>query len=229
LNKITSELIVFLKDVDLVATTAFLTLTGKMGYAETLLGLKRFDYFRFLLGCSRDEDPESVVDRLTRILSSQSTFYNRNKHYYHLSSAWNDTCVTRGTDLEIAERRLGADISNSLKNNRDREMGVQSGSEMINLNGDTAFLAKLLVQERESAGKKTLSARLQSELAGRSAECTDRGVMWWLALRAGSRAQAEQIIEEISVTVKRDKGLLVNPNYQSFALLAVTELDLNHV
>lgn len=224
-----SELTVFLKDADLVATTAFLTLTGKMGYGEALLGLKRFDFFRFTLGYEDGEDPERVIESLTRVLASQSTFFNRNKHYHNLFCSWSDTSVARGTDLETARRKLGIEVSKSIENKRDRKLRVQSGSEEIILKGDTVFLAKLLVQEREDGGKKSLSNKLRSELGGRSIDVTDRGVLWWLALRARDGSEAERLLEEISVTVKRDRGLLVNPHYQSYSVLAVSEMDLNNV
>lgn len=227
MKTMTCELTVFLKDADLVATTAFLTLTGKMGYGDILLGLKRFDYFRFTLGLETSEDPDRVIEQLTRVLSSQSTFYNRNKHYYHLTSS--HSRVARGTDLEIVQRRLGLEVSNYLKNKKDRKLSIQSGSKGITFNGDTVFLAKLLVQERENTGKKVLSNKLRGELSGRSTDFTDSGVLWWLALRSRDRMEAEQLLEEIAVTARRNRGLLVNPNYQSYSVAAVTELGLSNV
>jgi hypothetical protein len=226
---ITAELIVFLKDADLVATTAFLTLTGKMGYAETLLGLKRFDYFKLTLGRRPDEDPEAVIGGLRRVLSSQTTFYNRNKHHYLLSCSWNGGSASHGTDLELARRKLATDVSKAFEYEKDRNLRVQRAADRIILRDKPVFLASLLVQEIEPAGRRALSGKLSEDLSGRSIDFIDKGVMWWMAIRTPERSQAKQVLEEMTVTVKRDKGLLVNPNYQSYRVISVAELDLNDV
>lgn len=229
MSSISAELTVFLKDADLVASTAFLTLTGKMGYGETLLGLKRFDYFAFRLDRAEEEDPQQVVDQFIRVLSSQSTFFNRNKHFYHLSCSWDGSGTTNGTGLELAERKLGAEVSNSLIKKQDRKLSVQSGSNGVTFRDDSVFLGKLLVQERDQGRKRMLSHKLRDELGGRAVECTDCGVQWWLALRSNERGGAQRLLEEIAVTVKRDRGLLVNPHYQEYSVLAVAKLDVNDV
>jgi hypothetical protein len=221
--EVDSELVVFLKDADLIASTAFLTLTGKMGYSGKLLGLKRFDFFRFTLGCKDSDDPENALSRLISVLSAQSTFFNRNKHHFFLECRWAGKVKRFGTDLAVAQRGLRADIMKSLGKG-GANLDIQSGSKRVILEGDSVLVAEFLVQERESEERVALSNKLSAEMAGYPVEFKDKGVLWWLAVRGRDEAEISAFVDEIAVTVKRGRGLLLNPNYQDYRMLAIRKM-----
>jgi hypothetical protein len=62
--------------------------------------------------------------------------------------------------------------------------------------------------------------KVQSDLAGlegsgdAKATCQHRGALWWLAVFAPDAAGAQDMARHITVTERRDSGLLMNPNYQ---------------
>jgi hypothetical protein len=45
--------------------------------------------------------------------------------------------------------------------------------------------------------------------------CPRRATVWWLAVLASSEADAMETARKITVTRRRDEGLLMNPNYQT--------------
>ncbi len=81
------ELWVRLKVVDLVAQTAWLTLTEKLDFAGRIHGLLRFSYWGF----TAEGSAESIMEEIDRAVRMDSTFTNQNKHRYRLMIVGNAT------------------------------------------------------------------------------------------------------------------------------------------
>jgi len=79
------------------------------------------------------------------------------------------------------------------------------------------------VEDEDPSAKETVAAKLQSGLGGIRVSCANRATLWWLALRAQTRNEADALAREIAVTTRRDSGLLMNPNYQSAEFVPVKE------
>jgi len=97
------RLLVYLKGADLTASTAFLTLRDKMGYADKLFGIKRFDEYAVSI---ESGEPAGTAEALKRLLATQSTYYNRNKHDFLLCCTWEGGELRDGVDEIEVERRL---------------------------------------------------------------------------------------------------------------------------
>jgi hypothetical protein len=106
---------VALKGVDLVTETAYLTLAGKLGYADNLLALLRLESYAFAIECA---DANDTLAALRRLLAVQSTFYNRNKHNYFLDCHWDGGQHTEGVDPDSLRRRLASEASARLEDGK---------------------------------------------------------------------------------------------------------------
>ena len=89
------ELWVRLKVVDLVAQTAWLTLTEKLDFKGRIYGLMRYSYWGFT---AEGSDGESIVEQIDRVVRIDSAFTNQNKHRYRLMILENT--AERGLPLE---------------------------------------------------------------------------------------------------------------------------------
>ncbi len=90
MTRIDTQLLVTLKGADLTASTAALALVDKMGFGELLIGLKRFDFFRFHI--DSDAAPETVVDTLIDQEAFQTLFK---------LNQWNDVVIiARGNHIQ---------------------------------------------------------------------------------------------------------------------------------
>ncbi len=127
--KITVDLLVGLKGVDLYASTAQLTLVNKMGYGGKLIGIKRFDFFKFDIETSAA--PEAAIANLKRVLDRQSTFYNRNKHLYSLTCNWGENSHREGVSRADLERRWTSELAKSLQNNIDTDLDGKNRSKRL--------------------------------------------------------------------------------------------------
>jgi hypothetical protein len=225
--KIDAQLLVWLKGTDLFASTAYLTLVDKMGYADRLAGIKRFDYFRFELDAGHNgrpvDPPEEIVASLKGVLDRQSTFYNRNKHAYSLQCGWSESDHLEGpTQAEIQERWIG-EISKTLQNQPVADLGGKRPPGKGIFNEFKGFLAEVMVEDEDPSARESVAAKLRGGLGGIGVSCTNRSTLWWLGLFVPSRNEAGELAKEIAVTARRDSGLLMNPNYQSAEFLSVKE------
>ena len=84
----------------------------------------------------------------------------------------------------------------------------------------------LTTADLDPSVKGGLSEKLENELSTGPVVVTTLGTLWHLALRAESKEEAEAVTREIAVTEKRDRGFLLNPNYQGFRLVAVEKMEL---
>ena len=224
MTRIDAQLTVALKGADLAAATAEIALVDKMGFGERLLGLRRFDYFRFQI--DTPADPSTTVDILQKILDGQSTFYNRNKHLYGLECAWQDGARTLGSPREEFKRRWLAQIDKSLENKDVRDSsGKDSAKEGI-LNNSGRFLVEVLVEDDDTQARASVAARIAGGLAenggtrGAEVTCENRATIWWLAIYAPDATAASDTARDIAVTTRRDRGLLANPNYQRVEIVS---------
>lgn len=211
---IDAKLLVWLKGSDLFASTALLTLVDKMGFAEQLIGLRRFDYYRFFLGAGQ-ADPRETVNGLKEVLDSQSTFYNRNKHAYSLDCAWDGVSQLDGQSPDDLRLSWLDEISKSLRNKQVRDFHGNDSSKRVIFNKFQGFLAEVMVEDEDTSARDSVAAKIQHGLGGISVSCKNRATLWWLALRVQNQDEAAALAGEIAVTTRRDSGLLMNPNYQS--------------
>jgi len=217
---------VFLKGVDLIANTAFLTLRGKMGYGRNLLGLKRLESYAFAI---ESDDPESTVATLKRVLSTQSTFYNRNKHNHILRCRWDGGEASDGYGPEECRRRLDAHARETVTaaaRASSEDFDSQQGTSRVMLEGVPVYRTEVLVEGLDPSPKTAMARKLEEELSTAPVVVTTLGTTWHLALRAETDEGARAVTEEIAVTKRRDSGLLLNPNYEGHRFLAIEKIEL---
>ena len=226
--KIDAQLLVWLKGTDLFASTAYLTLVDKMGFADRLAGIKRFDFFRLLMEpagsqAADSDDPEAVVASLKGVLDRQSTFYNRNKHAYSLECDWGNARHLDGLAPQDLQARWRGEISKTLQNQQVADFDGKNSPGRFIFNEFKGFLAEVMVEDEDPSARESIAVRLESGLGGIDVTCANRATLWWLALRAHSRDEAVALARDITVTTRRDSGLLMNPNYQSADIVSVKE------
>ena len=216
---------VSLKGVDLVASTAYLTLTEKMGFDESLLALKRLDVYELGIEC---EDPRATGEALARIFATQSAYYNRNKHTYSLGLEWDGGEVRDGVPLADIKDRLDTEAIRNYTVRVSSGRGAEGKDLDGNRNRDRVILSdvpvhrtEVLIEDLDTFSRTALAARLERELSTGPIDVTALGTCWYLALAAGDEDEARALAEEIVVTARRDRGLLLNPNDQGFRIIAV--------
>lgn len=214
---------VMLKGIDLVADTAFLTLRGKMGYDHNLLGIKRLDAYEFSVDTG---NPPETLSKLKRFLNTQSLFYNRNKHNFSLRCRWEGGGLDEGTPVDHFYRQLVLQARRSLAEERPQDFRSIGGENRYIFNNVPVFRTEVLVEDLDPSVKGNLARKLEAELSTSPVAVGTLGISWHLALRAGSGEEARAITQEIAVTEKRDRGLLLNPIYQGFRFLKAEKLEL---
>ncbi len=220
--KIDVKLSVFLKGADLVAETAYLTLIEKMHYEGRLSNLKRFDFFRFDI----DSDaPERTASDLKTLLDRQSTFYNRNKHGHILHCRWEGGEFREGPEPDILRRRFYGEMSKPSDFKEVAEFHGKMEEKKVIIRVNRFFLVESLVEDREAMYRSALAGKLQAGLGGVPVAVPSSGTLWWLLLVADSETEARATAEEIIVSERRDKGLLLNPNYQRFEIASITRVE----
>ena len=214
---------VMLKGIDLVADTAFLTLRGKMGYQDNLLGIKRLDayVFRFDAG-----NPPETLSRLKRLLNTQTLFYNRNKHDFSLRCRWEGGGLEEGVSVDHSHRQLARQVRRTLAGVPSENLRSIEGETRVMLKNVPVFRTEVVVENLDPSVKTGLSQKLETELSTAPVVVATLGTLWQLALRAASTGEAEALTRQIVVTEKRDRGFLLNPNYQGFRLLAAETMEL---
>jgi hypothetical protein len=189
--------------------------------------LKRLESYAFTI---ESDDPEATVATLKRVLSTQSTFYNRNKHNHILRCRWDDGESSDGFGPEECRRRLEAHAGETLTSQvtaSSEDFDSQQGTSRVMLEGVPVYRTEVLVEGLDPSPKTAMARKLEDELATAPVVVTTLGTTWHLALRAESDAEARAVTEEIAVTTKRDSGLLLNPNYEGYRFLAIEIIELN--
>ncbi len=214
---------VMLKGADLIADTAFLTLRGKMGYEGRLLGIQRTETCEFSF---ESDDPAESVSKLRRFLNTQSLFYNRNKHYYSLQCAWEGEKFGEGVPAGHAHRQLAEQVRRSLAEAAGKDFDSIGDKDRVIFKNVPVFRTEVLVENLDPSLKQSIARKLETELSVSSVVLGALGTCWHLAFRAASAEEAGVLTEEIAVTRKRDRGLLLNPNYQGFRFLGAEKMEL---
>jgi hypothetical protein len=229
MTRIDARLFVGLRGADLAASTAFLALVQKMGFGDRLLGLRRYDFFH--LSIEADAPAETTIAALTGVLSRQSTFYNRNKHMYSLECRWPGGERVEGP----AHPAMVSGFAKTLGVRANSRSGIDFDGKREDkasiVNGSPAFLIEVFVQDDDTAGREAIAAKLTRELTASvghgsvKVQCPGRATVWWLAVRASSEEEAVATARQITVTRRRDEGLLMNPNYQSAEFVSAGRVD----
>jgi hypothetical protein len=221
-SSLDTRLRVALKGIDPVINTAYLTLTEKMGYSDNLLALNRLESYGFTVGCV---DAASTLRRLREFVSTQTIFYNRNKHNYFLDCEWDGQHHTEGTSIDRLES-LAAQAARWGKFDESQDRDGQETPARVILPENPIYRAEVLVEDIEPVAKRSLAAKLESELATSPVSVSELGTRWYLALRVESDDVAKRVAHEIPVTKGRNRGLLLNPNYQRYTLLSLSQIEL---
>jgi hypothetical protein len=200
-----------------------------MGFGDRLLGLRRYDFFH--LSIEAEAPAETVITALTRTLSRQSTFYNRNKHMYSLECRWDGQERVEGP----AHREMVGRFGETLGRRPAAQTGIDFDGKGVSkadiVNKSPAFLVEVFVQDDDSAGRGAIAAKLTRELTDSVGQgsvkvlCPGRATVWWLAVRASEESAAVETARQITVTRRRDEGLLMNPNYQRAEFVSAGRVD----
>jgi len=226
MTRLDASLLVGPRGPDLVASTARLTLVQKMGLGERLAGLKRWDFFH--LDLEATAAPGMLVQALTDTLARQSTFYNRNKHIYSLECRWDGGEKTDGPSHEELKRQFGQGLGNRRGTGIDFDGKEDRKADIVK--ASPVFLVEVFVQDDDSAGRNAIAAKLTRELSGAigdpvRVQCPGRATVWWLGIAARDEAAAMETARQITVTKRRDEGLLMNPNYQRAEFVSAGRVD----
>lgn len=190
--KVRCDLWVRLKVVDLVVQTAWMTLTEKLDLGGELVGLTRYSYWGMELDGA---DAGRILEDVDRVIRMDSAFTNQNKHVYLLRVE--DGPSAGGLALEKDYPIMTEE--------RDTE-----GTYAVDC------LVREVTKDREEGYRERLNARLESaKVTGLVA-----GEVWRIIIRAGSEKEAAEKVEALAVTRSRRQGLLLNPHYQRFEILA---------
>ena len=227
--RIDARLFVGLRGADLAASTAYLALVEKMGFGDRLLGLRRYEFFH--LAIEAEASAEKTIEALTATLARQSTFYNRNKHMYSLECRWDGGEKVEGP----THREMASGFAKILGTRANSRTGIDFDGKREDkasiVNGSPAFLIEVFVQDDDTAGREAIAAKLTRELTASvghgsvKVQCPGRATVWWLAVGAPSEADALATARQITVTRRRDEGLLMNPNYQNAEFVSAGRVD----
>ena len=147
--------------------------------------------------CIRDSpDTGRTLAEVDRVIRMDSAFTNQNKHVYL---------------LEIE----GGPSAGGLALEKDYPLMAEDG--------DThgAYAVDCLVRELTTAREEGYRDRLNTRLESVQATGVVAGEVWRVLVRAKSERDAIERVEAMAVTRSRRQGLLLNPHYQRFEILAV--------
>jgi len=206
------QLWVRLKVIDLVTQTARITLTEKLDFADVLRGITHYWYWGM---DAEAADARSALAEIDRVIRLDSAFTNQNKHLYRLVA---------GKDLALGDLALekdypavGADTSTP---GPVAEPPMGPYAEISAL-----FAIDCLVRERRPDREAGFTERLNARLKGVAVSNMKCGEAWRLVVSAPAEKQALAAVEKMLVSRSRREGLLLNPHYQTYEILATTRLD----
>ena len=191
------DLLVTLKTADLVRETAWLALTGQLGWEGRLLALARHRLWRFELGGALP-----VREAAGRLLAAEversADFYNPNKE--------------RLTWLDAEALGEGEPLAAPV-----------STPQALAAPGGPVWLLGLWVTD-EGGEAPTLARRTAAGLAGAGLALTGlrTGCYWELSLAAADADVARALAADLAISRGRHEGLLLNPHYQEGRLLRMT-------
>jgi hypothetical protein len=190
--KVVCSLWVRLKVIDLVVQTAWMTLTEKLDLGRDLVGLARYSFWRMEL--EGPDAPRAITD-VDRVIRMDSAFTNQNKHVYLL-------------EME------GVSPLGGLALDKDYPLMAEDGGTK------GAYAVDCLVRELTTAREESYRDRLNARLESARVTGVVAGEVWRVIVRAESEREAIGKVEAMAVTRSRRQGLLLNPHYQRFEILA---------
>jgi hypothetical protein len=194
--KTEARLWVRLKTIDLVAQTAWMTLTDKMGFADDICGILRYSCW---IMEAEGESAGAVSEAIDREIRMDSVFTNPNKHLYSLAVSSGGDGVATG-DLTI-----------------DRDFPRTDC-------GGRIFACDLFVSEQGGGKDEGYASRLNARLEAAKITGMKSGEVWRILVRAEDAEEAARKVEEMAVTRSRKHGLLLNPHYQAFEFIGTAEI-----
>jgi len=215
--KARAELWVKLKVSDLVVETAWLTLTEKLDFAGELRGLAR--YFCWFMGVENG-DSEEVMEELVRVVSLDSVFFNPNKHRYAMIVRKQDS---KGSEADGELQSGRGDFSP--EDDFNLRPAPQSASSGAGEESQSLYVCDCLITESGRTRADGYTRRLNSRLKGVEVSGMKAGEIWRMIVGAEDGKEAARKVESMAVTRSRREGLLLNPHYQSFEIIAVRPLD----
>ncbi len=198
-----AELWVRLKVIDLVAQTAWMTLTEKLDFSSDLQGVVRYQYWGF---DAEGESAEKVIEDIDRVVRIDSSFTNQNKHLYLLKVA-GDPSDKEG--VSTGDLPLG------------RDYPVHEGAKGI-AKGHRRFACDLLIRETRADRAEGFVSKLESRLECTKVSKMKAGEVWRLIVDASGDEEAVKKVEDMAVTRSRREGVLLNPHYQISELIGIS-------
>jgi len=199
------ELWVRLKVIDLVTQTARMTLAEKLNFADTLRGMTHYWYWGM---DAEGADAKGALDEIDRVIRLDGAFTNQNKHLYRLAA---------GRELVRGDLALEKDFAVS------GAAGGASGPGAAAPGGLFAF--DCLVREKRPDRETGFAERLNGRLRGVAVSNMKYGEVWRLIVSAPSSEAALADIERMLVSRSRREGLLLNPHYQLYEIIATTRIE----
>lgn len=203
------QLWVRLKVIDLVTQTARITLVDKLDFGDRLRGMTHYWYWAM---DAEGGDPAAALAEIDRAIRLDSAFTNQNKHSYRLAAG---EIVLGDLALEKDGAASGGPGAGGASASRG---GASAGSEL--------FAFDCLVREKSGGRETGFTERLNARLRGVSVSNMKCGELWRLVVAAPSMDAARADVEKMLVSRSRREGLLLNPHYQLYEIIATRRLDL---
>jgi hypothetical protein len=233
------QLWVRLKVIDLVAQTARITLTEKLDFADVLRGITHYWYWGM---DAEAADAKSALEGIDRAIRLDSAFTNQNKHLYRLSAGaglvLGDLAIEKdypvvGADTSapgpVAKPPMGpsAEVSAPSTPRADIPAKEPIGGSATGFQAGISALYAIdcLVRERRPDRETGFTERLNARLKGVAVSNMKCGEAWRLVVSASDERAALGAAEKMLVSRSRREGLLLNPHYQTYEILATTRLD----
>jgi len=214
------ELWVGLKVIDLVTQTAWMTFTDKLNYEGILEGLRRYFFFGIE---AEGEDVADILEEVEKVIQLDSAFTNQNKHFYRLIAVGMD-------DLSSRKNSHGDDFSLSALLGSGGDEPLSRGSLALerdyptNTEKKRLFSFDCLVRPSLRSRELPFMDRLNGRLKGSKVTDIIAGEVWRITVKSGDIEKAASIVDGMVVTRSRREGLLMNPHYQRYEVIASKEL-----
>jgi hypothetical protein len=206
------QLWVRLKVIDLVTQTARITLAEKLNFADVLRGMTHYWYWGME---AAGIDEKSVLAEIDRVIRLDSAFTNQNKHLYRL---------TAGPKLVVGDLALEKDFGGPAVPSPGPAAGAAKGPSRGTA-GPGLFAFDCLVRERRPDREIGFAERLNGRLKGVAVSRMKYGEVWRIIVGASSEKAALGDVEKMLVSRSRREGLLLNPHYQEYEIIATTRVE----
>ena len=239
------QLWVRLKVIDLVTQTARITLAEKLNFAGTLRGMTHYWYWGME---AEGVDATSVLAEIDRVIRLDSAFTNQNKHLYRLTAGaglvTGDLALekdfqvpavpspapaadaAKGPSRGTASTGAGA-LKGAVAGTAGTGAGTLKGA-VAGTAGTGLFAFDCLVRERRRDRESGFAERLNARLKGAKVSNMKYGEVWRLIVGAPSEKAALGEVEKMLVSRSRREGLLLNPHYQEYEIIATTRVGADN-